>query len=75
MESIFISPTDLSGNLGTKRNMYDILYVNSKWSWFQLVLVRLYLPLFDKTHNSSKKRNICKEKTSKYIEKENIDVL
>ena len=48
MENTFISPTDLSGRLGTKRNLYDILCVDSKKAWFQLILVGLYLPPFDK---------------------------
>ena len=48
MENTFISQTDSSSRLGAKRNLYDILYVDSKWFWFQLVLVGLYLPPFDK---------------------------
>ena len=48
MENTFISPTDLSGRLGTKRNLYNILFIDGKLSWITLALVGLYLPPFEK---------------------------
>ena len=55
MENTFINPTDLSGLLGTNRNMYDILYVDSIDLDFNFLLGLYLSPLINAQHSSWKK--------------------
>ena len=53
MENTFVSPTDLSGPLGTKINLYDILPIYGKLISIRLAVVGLYLPPFERCLNFS----------------------
>ena len=62
MENIFVSPTDLSGPLGTKRNLYDILFIDGKFISIRLALVELYLPPFERCLTFFLKELLAKRK-------------
>ena len=62
MENTFVSPTDLSGRLGTKRNLYDILSIDGKLISIRLALVGLYLPPFERCPTFFLKELLAKRK-------------
>ena len=48
MKNTFVSPIDLSGRLGTKRNPFDILFFDGMLILIRLTLVKLYFPPFER---------------------------
>ena len=48
MKNTFVSLTDLSRPLGTKRNLYDILSIDVKLISIRLAIVGLYLSPFER---------------------------
>ena len=64
-ENVFVFPNDLSGRLGSKQFLYNILDIDHKGSFNQNDIVGIFLPSYKKLTSIIFKRHICQEKDSK----------
>ena len=65
----YIAPEDISGKLGSKQNLYEILALDCKYWFHYFCLVGLYLPPYDKWTVEFLKQLLSKKKlvsNSKY---------
>ena len=62
MDNKFVAPEDISGKMGNKKNLYEVLKVDRKNYYYIAILVGLFLPPYEKCSTDFLKDLLAKRK-------------